>query len=96
MSHPFGLISGAGAMGDGECGGVSHITQVEGHGVSTFHRPQRALAEEQVKVEGLRGRITASFRKAQKSLHRDFSGGPGVTTPNFHSREHGFDPWSGN
>ena len=24
------------------------------------------------------------------------SGGPGVTTPNFHCREHGFDPWSGN
>lgn len=50
-------------MGDGECVGVSHITQVEGHGVSTFHKPQRALVEELVNVEGLRGRgrITASF-----------------------------------
>lgn len=62
MSHLFGLISGAGPMGDGECEGVSHITQVEGHGVSTFHKPQRALVEELVNVEGLRGRgrITAS------------------------------------
>ena len=96
-SHPSGLLSGAGAMGDAECGGGSHVTQVEGRGVSTSHRPRGALVEEQVKAEGLRGRgrITASFG-AQKSLHRDCSGGPGATTPSFHCREHGFDPWSGN
>ena len=97
-SHPFGLLSGAGAMGDAECGGGSHVTQVEGRGVSTSHRQRRALVEEQVKAEGLRwgGRITASFEEAQKSLHRDCSGGPGATSPSFHHREHGFDHWSGN
>ena len=26
----------------------------------------------------------------------DFPGGPVVTTPRFHRRGHGFDPWSGN
>lgn len=33
MSHLSHLISGAGAMGDEECGWVSNIILVEGHGV---------------------------------------------------------------
>ena len=31
-----------------------------------------------------------------RNLNRDIPGGPGVKTPHFHCREHGFDHWLGN
>ena len=30
-----------------------------------------------------------------KMVDRDFPGGPVVKSPNFHCREHGFNPWLG-